>query len=290
MEFSLSKVDLAFPNNEHLLPISSFSTEQGLTVPSSSSQSKAAGLMARVTSQRKPSKKKEKKERNAGVAVRFGSQESTSMLDPANHTNAPDGFSASEIRAAFLRFFVSIFRGYLAHVVMPTNSSPYPEKLFAKEAFLKSCGHLPESSHAFMNAFLDSQMFERFLEERTANPTQPEVRFFDESIAAKLNRSKTNPIKKDTPFLNDQSDAHNQVFNPPAPSNWGLPDDGSQYAYGLSFPRLNKDRYGTVRWAKRLFKTPDQHRCVSLLLFLLSFFLLFLPDGWGGGGGGGGER
>ncbi|CAM9247735.1 unnamed protein product, partial [Ectocarpus sp. 8 AP-2014] len=211
MEFSLGKVDLAFPNNEHLLPISSFSTEQGLTVPSSSSQSKAAGLMARVTSQRKPSKKKEKKERNAGVAVRFGSQESTSMLDPANHTNAPDGFSASEIRAAFLRFFVSIFRGYLAHVVMPTSSSPYPEKLFAKEAFLKSCGHLPESSHAFMNAFLDSQMFERFLEERTANPTQPEVRFFDESIAAKLNRSKTNPIKKDTPFLNDQSDAHNQA-------------------------------------------------------------------------------
>lgn len=80
------------------------------------------------------------------------------MLDPANHTNAPDGFSASEIRAAFLRFFVSIFRGYLAHVVMPTSSSPYPEKLFAKEAFLKSCGHLPESSHAFMNAFLDSQV------------------------------------------------------------------------------------------------------------------------------------
>lgn len=64
------------------------------------------------------------------------------MLDPANHTNAPDGFSASEIRAAFLRFFVSIFRGYLAHVVMPTGTSPYPEKLFQKEAFLKSCGHL----------------------------------------------------------------------------------------------------------------------------------------------------
>lgn len=58
-----------------------------------------------------------------------------------------------------------------------------------------------------------------------------------------------------------------QVYTPPAPSNWGLPDDGSQYAYGLSFPRLNKDRYGTVRWAKRLFKTPDQHR-QSLLEFL----------------------
>lgn len=64
------------------------------------------------------------------------------MLDPANHTNAADGFSASEIRAAFLRFFVSVFRGYLAHVVMPTNASPYPQKLFQKEAFLKSSGHL----------------------------------------------------------------------------------------------------------------------------------------------------
>lgn len=34
--YSLSKVDLAFPNNEHLLPISTFATEQGLTVPSNS--------------------------------------------------------------------------------------------------------------------------------------------------------------------------------------------------------------------------------------------------------------
>lgn len=62
-----------------------------------------------------------------------------------------------------------------------------------------------------MSALLDSQIFEKFLEERTADPTQAEVQFFDESIAAKLNRSKTNPIKKDTPFLNDMSDVHNQV-------------------------------------------------------------------------------
>ena len=45
MAFSLAKVDLAFPNNEHLLPISSFSTEQGLTVPSSSSQVGAAARL-----------------------------------------------------------------------------------------------------------------------------------------------------------------------------------------------------------------------------------------------------
>ncbi|CAM9873997.1 unnamed protein product, partial [Ectocarpus sp. 13 AM-2016] len=72
------------------------------------------------------------------------------------------------------------------------------------------------------------------------------------------------------------------VFNPPAPSNWGLPDDGSQYAYGLSFPRLNKDRYGTVRWAKRLFKTPDQHRNVSSV----NHQRLLSGARWRGGGGG----
>jgi hypothetical protein len=28
----------------------------------------------------------------------------------------PDGFSASQVRAAFLRFFVSIFRNYAAYL------------------------------------------------------------------------------------------------------------------------------------------------------------------------------
>lgn len=44
--------------------------------------------------------------------------------------------------------------------------------------------------------------------------------FFDESIVAKLNRSKTQLKKGDTAFLDDATDAVTETFNPPPPSNW----------------------------------------------------------------------
>ncbi len=61
------------------------------------------------------------------------------------------------------------------------------------------------------------QMFERFVEERIANPKQPEILFFDESIIAKLNRSKTNITKRRTPFLSDLEGRYYQTFSPPPP-------------------------------------------------------------------------
>jgi hypothetical protein len=56
-------------------------------------------------------------------------------------------------------------------------------------------------------------MFDRFLEERQQNPNNPVVVFFDESINAKLNRSKKAALthigrgggKKATDFLDDRS-------------------------------------------------------------------------------------
>jgi hypothetical protein len=56
-------------------------------------------------------------------------------------------------------------------------------------------------------------MFDRFLEERQQNPRNPVVVFFDESINAKLNRSKKAALthigrgggKKSTDFLDDRS-------------------------------------------------------------------------------------
>lgn len=44
--------------------------------------------------------------------------------------------------------------------------------------------------------------------------------FFDESIIAKLNRSKTQLKKGDTAFLDDMRDVITETFNPPPPSNW----------------------------------------------------------------------
>lgn len=50
-------------------------------------------------------------------------------------------------------------------------------------------------------------------------PSAP-AQFFDESIIAKLNRSKTQLKKGDTAFLDDTRDVITETFNPPPPSNW----------------------------------------------------------------------
>jgi len=51
------------------------------------------------------------------------------------------------------------------------------------------------------------------------------------------------------------------TYTPPAPSNWGLPDDGRIYSYA-SFPSLNKDLFGNTRPPRQLLKGPEQQRTV----------------------------
>lgn len=102
------------------------------------------------------------------------------------------------------------------------------------QAFVKESAHLSDSSSETLHLMLSSQMFERFIEERIANANHPQVtptsksqgcqrladaagpglwphggvqiKFFDESINAKLNRAKTQLVKKETPFLDDSTD------------------------------------------------------------------------------------
>lgn len=47
-------------------------------------------------------------------------------------------------------------------------------------------------------------MYDRFIQERIADPMQPEIRLFDESILEKRNRSKMTIMKNTTPFLLDK--------------------------------------------------------------------------------------
>ena len=107
-----------------------------------------------------------------------------SLLDTAANENGSDGFSAREIRSAFLRFFVSIFRAYDKFV--PSKNS---DKGFDRVGFMKESNHLNSECHEYMSFLLTSQMFERFIEERVVNENDPEIRFFNESINAKMNRS-----------------------------------------------------------------------------------------------------
>jgi hypothetical protein len=235
--------DLAFPNNEHLLPINHFATEQGMVL-----QKQGAG--------------------RGGIRFKGGTEaeriglnvEATqlSLIDTAlNETG--DGFSVKEIRSAFLRFFVSVLRHYDKHVNLKSNSQP-----FNRDGFMKESSHLNSESHEFTVNLLQSQMFERFIEERISNPGQPEIMFFNESIIQKMNRSATltRGKKKATPFLSDNSDNVSETFNPPPPSNWGLPDDGRLYSYS-NFPSLDPTRFGNVRAPRQLMKEPEQQRTVN---------------------------
>jgi len=109
----------------------------------------------------------------------------------------PHGFSSNEIRQAFLRFFVSLFRGYKSFL---------DETTFHEENFLAGM-NLPFSCTDFVRSVLHTQMFHMFTLERRESPRDPEVLFFDDSITAKMNRSKKTALtrggKKETRFLDD---------------------------------------------------------------------------------------
>lgn len=153
------------------------------------------------------------------------------------------GFSTEEVRNAFLRFFVSIMRHYGEYM---------EEEDFNTDGFLSALG-LSGRNRQLVSTLTQTQLFQRFLQERRESPNDPECIFFDESINAKLNRSKLKTLanigrggRRDTRFIDDKSKKTMDIYTPPPPSNLGLPDDGRTYQYG-SFPELNPALFGKLR-------------------------------------------
>ena len=112
----------------------------------------------------------------------------------------PEGFSVAGIRNAFLRFTVATFADYQDSLLDNSGSDLFDEEKFVEDARSR------DGSKKFLKNVLITQLFQRFLEERKENPDLPEIRFFDESITAKRNRSKRETLakggkKKPTPFL-----------------------------------------------------------------------------------------
>jgi len=164
-----------------------------------------------------------------------------------------DCFYVLEIRNAFLRFFTSLLNNYDKFFISSNNGS---FDLFRVEDFLlENRHHFPASTkkREWMELVLKTQMFQRFLEEREEDSNNASILFFDESVAAKNNRSKKTAIKvgkRTTPFLDDDSWQISDTFTPPAPSNWGLPADGRVYSYP-KFPKLDAELFGAVRSVKQ---------------------------------------
>ncbi|KAI2504746.1 Rab guanyl-nucleotide exchange factor [Fragilaria crotonensis] len=155
--------------------------------------------------------------------------------------------NVSEIRNAFLRFFTSIFNGYEKHATKEMKG-----ELFRAEEFLNE-KNLSPLKRKWLGLVVETQLFQRFLEERLEDPHDASVLLFDEAIIAKNNRSMKKSIKQGkmtTPFLDNESWKISDSFTPPAPSNWGLPADGRRYSYP-KFPRLDQSLFGAVRAKKR---------------------------------------
>ncbi|EQC39951.1 hypothetical protein, variant [Saprolegnia diclina VS20] len=170
------------------------------------------------------------------------------------------GFVPDQVRQSFLRFFISMLKRYASYLnndSSKTNTAP----IFDAAGFLRD--NSDAASRPFLSVMIESQMFQRFCEDRLFNPTLPEVVFFDQAINQKLNRSLSLGKKKhDVSFLEDKTDVIRETFVAPSPSTLGLPDNGAVYHY-KAFPRLKKHLFGTIRKPRELYAAREQQRFVA---------------------------
>lgn len=124
--------------------------------------------------------------------------------DSPNLTN--DGLPEDErvmwdrVQEAFLRFFVALLKDYRRYLVTASKpaSGATTKPSFDRVAFLSS---QKVDRAEFLVELCSTQQFDDFLTRRMYSPGEPDLVFFDQSIDAKLNRSKLKLRKVDTPFL-----------------------------------------------------------------------------------------
>lgn len=126
------------------------------------------------------------------------------------------------IRELFLRFFVAIIKNYRKYLIYPSHDNPNPLVNFRHKDFIED--H-PSDWGDFLGSLTRTQAFCQFCDARISSSSlkDADIRFFDESIEAKLNRYTFRFFNVDTPFLNDQSSKHFKTVVAAAPSLDGLP-------------------------------------------------------------------
>eukprot|EP01039_Chlorochromonas_danica_P003376 gene3376-3701_t len=318
-----NKAGYPFPNNEHLIPITAFLSEQG--VLSQQKQEWISRADLQQSQQRHgiirngPLSKEAVPFRHPVactlvLAGRSGSEgsslDSRHVLDAEYNLVSKDegSFNALEIREAFLRFFVASFMDYQKFIVgggvwaaSPngnTSTAALSNKSERRATFGKALGFVastspnstssrrlassdvPDASNGtgtggqptfnrdaylaslqddFLCKMVDSQMFTNFLHERLQSKENfTEIRFFDENILAKENRSVLTMNKSSTPFLSDDKDYLRESFTVPIPNTAGI-SEGARFAYS-SFPQLSAERVGIVRSPKVLVESPEMRR------------------------------
>jgi len=237
---------LAYPNQEHLTPLSVFAMETG------TANMNANNRKGRFTGQAA----------TIGYGGDADNQGIRPLLSPSNNCESGtrwdknDKFDAVELRSAFLRFFVALFIDTDSHqeALEQAMSQPGSSRTSVARSTMGGMSMRAKATalEPFYLAILGTQMYSEFKDERRFTADMPEIRYFEESIAEKRNRSRFTFRGQSTPFLNSSADDINETYTPPTPSVSGL-SVGQKFEY-QKWPQLRAENVGPMRPIRVLLK------------------------------------
>ncbi|XP_049530518.1 DENN domain-containing protein Crag isoform X1 [Anopheles darlingi] len=146
------------------------------------------------------------------------------------------------IQEAFLQFMASILKGYRDYLVpiskAPTIGATDPNALFRMDVFLRS---RDKAHHKFFQLLMKTQMFIRFIEERSfVSDGDHNLAFFDE-CAEKVNAYEDTPTEiKLIEWDAGQSSERTKFILPPECQPELMPDQSCQYSSFTLNPMLLK--------------------------------------------------
>ena len=146
-----------------------------------------------------------------------------------------------DVRWSFIQFLTTILLRYRIFLKPDSGGSV----TFQKEVFLQDL-KISKSNQLFMAKVLESQMFDKFLRDRTdtAQTNHPQVILFDEFLVARHNQNSRgwgSRAKVETPFMEDRQWRVREVITPAAPYAIGV-IWGSSYKYD-TFPKLRANDF-----------------------------------------------
>jgi len=182
---------------------------------------------------------------------------SENAINGKNNTARDCGQSRWDVvQEAFLRFYVAILEDYRRFVsykpILDTSSQWQANNhVFYMKGFIAA-----QRSHfrPFLEDFCRTQLFDDFITKRMYNPEEPDVMFFDQSITAKMNRSKMTLKKKATPFLQNAK-AHKvlQTIDAVEPNNANdSPSSQNLLDSFFASADLDKKKFSYASWPEKL--------------------------------------
>ncbi|KAJ3202276.1 hypothetical protein HDU82_007481 [Entophlyctis luteolus] len=186
-------------------------------------------------------------------------------------------FNERKIQYSFFKVFTSLLKTYRSFLVMPEKlrlakekedtggkSSDVnivgldlaPDDWFRKADFLASADR---ETRGYLSHIVETQNFVQFTLTRVELPDSDyEILFFDESIKAKMNRSKLKFSKDTTPFLKDGAYSIRATVTALPPNIDGL-ETGKNYSH-YSFPQnIDTELLCTARKVSPLVTEADQN-------------------------------